>query len=94
MGDLPTLAELSEEVGLNIKKLKQGFKHVYGTTAFNFILEHKMEVARNLLMSGNYNINEVGDKLGYSTTSHFISSFKKKFGITPKKYMQSITVSA
>ena len=37
-----------------------------------------------MLDSGKYNVNEVGLKVGYSTASHFIAAFKKKFGITPK----------
>ncbi|MAO46639.1 MAG: AraC family transcriptional regulator [Crocinitomicaceae bacterium] len=85
----PTLTELSEDVGLNLKKLKQGFKQVYGSSVFNFLFDYKMEFSRKLLDSGKYNINEVGEKVGYSTASHFISSFKKKYGITPKKYVLS-----
>lgn len=85
----PTLTELSEDVGLNLKKLKQGFKQVYGSSVFNFLFDYKMEFSRKLLDSGKYNINEVGEKVGYSTASHFIASFKKKYGITPKKYVLS-----
>ncbi len=87
----PSLNELAEEVGLNLKKLKQGFKQVYGSSVFNFLFDYKMEFSRKLLDSGKYNINEVGEKVGYSTASHFIASFKKKYGITPKKYVQSQT---
>ena len=46
-----------------------------------------MELARKWLQSGEYNINELSLKLGYSTPSHFISAFKKKFATTPKKYL-------
>tara|TARA_Y100000589_G_C27194589_1_gene646216 strand:- start:2381 stop:3277 length:897 start_codon:yes stop_codon:yes gene_type:complete len=87
--DPPSLNDLSEEVGLNLKKLKQGFKQVYGSSVFNFLFDYKMELSRKLLDSGKYNINEVGEKVGYSTASHFIASFKKKYGITPKKYVLS-----
>jgi AraC-like DNA-binding protein len=48
-----------------------------------------MEYARKMLESNQYNVNEVGLKVGYSTSSHFIASFKKKFGTTPKKYLTS-----
>ena len=41
-----------------------------------------MEYARQLLAKGSYNVNEVGLKVGYSTSSHFIAAFKKKYGIT------------
>ena len=91
MVDPPSLNDLAEEVGLNLKKLKQGFKQVYGASVFNFLFDYKMEYSRKLLDSGKYNINEVGEKVGYSTASHFIASFKKKYGITPKKYVQSQT---
>lgn len=87
----PTLQELADEVGLNLKKLKLGFKQTYGDTVYGFLLEYKMEYARKLLETGTYNVNEVGIKIGYSTASHFIAAFKKKFGTTPKKYLMSLT---
>jgi AraC-like DNA-binding protein len=85
--DLPTLNDLSREIGLSLKKLKEGFKEVYGDTVYGFALHHKMDYARQLLDSGQHNVNEVGLKVGYSTGSHFISAFKKKYGTTPKKYL-------
>lgn len=91
MIDPPSLVELSEEVGLNLKKLKQGFKQVYGSSVFTFLFNYKMEYSRKLLDSGKFNINEVGGNLGYSSASHFITSFKKKYGITPKRYVTSQT---
>lgn len=90
MSEPPTLQELADTVGLNIKKLKQGFKQVYGDTVYGFLFDYKMEYARKLLDSGTYNVNEVGNKIGYSTASHFIAAFKKKFGTTPKKYLMSL----
>lgn len=89
MAEPPTLQELSETIGLSLKKLKEGFKQIYGDTVYGFLFDYKMEVARKLLESGNYNVNEVGLRVGYSTASHFIAAFKKKFGTTPKKYIQS-----
>ncbi len=90
MVEPPTLQELSDEIGLSLRKLKEGFKQIYGDSVYGFLLEHKMDYARKLLESGKYNVNEVGLKLGYSTASHFITSFKKQFGTTPKKYLSSI----
>ncbi len=91
MAEPPSLQELSEEIGLNLKKLKEGFKQIYGDSVFSFLFDYKMEVARKLLESGDYNVNEVGSKVGYSTSSHFIAAFKKKFGTTPKKYLMSLS---
>ncbi|WP_282786391.1 helix-turn-helix transcriptional regulator [Flavobacterium croceum] len=93
MAEPPTLEVLSEQVGLSLKKLKLGFKQIYGDTVYGFLFDYKMEYARQLLDSGSYNVNEVGLKIGYSTASHFIAAFKKKFGITPKKYLLNLNVN-
>ena len=86
----PTLTELSNEVDISLKKLKQGFKQVYGSSVYSFLLDYKMLTSKRLLSSGSYNVNEVALKVGYSTATHFINAFKKKFGTTPKKYLMSI----
>jgi len=90
MAEPPSLQELSEEIGLSLKKLKEGFKQIYGDSVYSFLFDYKMEYARKLLETGEYNVNEVGLKVGYSTASHFIAGFKKKFGTTPKKYTLSV----
>lgn len=90
MAEPPTLAELSEEIGLSLKKLKEGFKQIYGDSVFSFLLDYKMEYARKMLETGHHNVNEVGLKVGYSTASHFITAFKKKYGTTPKKYLMAL----
>jgi AraC-like DNA-binding protein len=90
LAEPPTLQELANEVGLNIKKLKEGFKQIYGDSVFSFLFDYKMEHARRLLETNQFNVNEVGVKIGYSTSSHFIAAFKKKFGTTPKKYVMSL----
>lgn len=91
MAEPPSLQELADEIQLSLKKLKEGFKEIYGDTVFSFLFDYKMEVARKLLESGGNNVNEVGLKVGYSTSSHFIAAFKKKYGTTPKKYIMSVS---
>lgn len=91
MAEPPSLSDLAQEVNLPINKLKEGFKQVYGEPVFSFLFEYKMEVARQLLASGTLNVNEVGLKVGYSTSSHFIAAFKKKYGVTPKKFVMSLS---
>ena len=90
MTEPPTLNELSDAINLPLQQLKDGFKHIYGETVFAFLLNYKMEYARRLLVTKKYNIAETSFEVGYSTPSHFIAAFKKKFGTTPKKYMNSL----
>jgi len=89
MAEPPTLQQLADEIGLSLNKLKEGFKQIYGDSVFSFLFDYKMEVARQLLEEGSHNVNEVGLRVGYSTSSHFIAAFRKKYGTTPKKYLMS-----
>jgi AraC-like DNA-binding protein len=91
MAEPPTLQELADEIQLPINKLKEGFKQIYGDSVFSFLFDYKMEVSRQLLATGAHNVNEVGLKVGYSTSSHFIAAFKKKFGTTPKKFVMGLS---
>ncbi len=86
MASPPSLEELSKTVGLNIKKLKEGFKEFYGAPVFTFLFNYRMEVAKKLLLENELNVNEIGAQVGYTTSSHFIAAFKKKHGITPKQF--------
>ena len=90
MSEPPSLTELAEEIGLSLKKLKEGFKQIYGDSVYSFLFDYKMEYSRKMLEYGQHNVNEVGLKVGYSTASHFIAAFKKKYGTTPKKYLMAL----
>jgi len=87
MAEPPSLSELASASGLSLQNLKDGFKQVYGETVFAYLLNYKMEFARKLLATKKYNVVEISFEIGYSTPSHFIAAFKKKYGTTPKKYM-------
>ena len=89
MNNPPSLPDLAKEVGLNIKKLKTDFKEFYGVPVFTFLLNYKMELAKKMLQEQQLNVNELAIHLGYSTSSHFIAAFKRKFGTTPKQFAKS-----
>lgn len=85
----PGLKELAKIAGLNEYQLKVGFKEIYGNTVFGYLLDHRLDHSRMLLDSARYQVNEVAYQIGYTNPSHFIAAFKKKFGITPKKYLMN-----
>jgi len=86
----PSIKEISNIVGINLNKLKNGFKEIYGKPMYTYLLIKKMEFGKKLLSTKKYNVNEVSIKLGYSTATHFINAFKKTYNITPKKYLSHI----
>jgi len=79
-----TIEQLAREVGLNRRKLKSGFKQIYGMTIFEYRHNHRMEVAWNLLSGNRRSIARVAEAVGYEYASNFCSSFKKRFGLSPK----------
>ncbi|WCL49036.1 helix-turn-helix transcriptional regulator [Leptospira sp. GIMC2001] len=87
MDNPPPLSELAKLTGLNEYKLKVGFKKVFGVPPYSFLQDHKLEVAKMLLESGNKSVTEVAITIGYSNFSKFSSAFKKKFGNNPSKIL-------
>lgn len=86
----PVLKELSDMTGLSEYKLKEGFKQVYGTTVYGFILDKKLEIAREKLEKGEMQVKDIASEIGYENPSHFIAAFKKKYGITPKQFAKQV----
>lgn len=89
MTDPPTIPQLAKEVGLNEYRLKEGFKNIYGTTVFKYLSDYRLDVARHILDEGKIKVNEAAYQIGYTNPSHFIAAFRKKFGVTPKKYLMN-----
>ncbi|SJZ71224.1 AraC-type DNA-binding protein [Chitinophaga eiseniae] len=81
----PTLAELSRLSGLNEFKLKSGFKTVFDNTVFGYFNDHRLGMARELILAGGKTLAEIADDAGYSSPQHFSSAFKKKYGVAPSK---------
>ncbi|MBF2028201.1 MAG: helix-turn-helix transcriptional regulator [Oscillatoriales cyanobacterium C42_A2020_001] len=82
----PSLTKLARLVGLNDRKLKQGFQQVFGTTVFGCLHHYRMELARKLLLGGNMTVMEVAASVGYASPTSFSTAFRKKFGTSPKSY--------
>mgnify|MGYP001762733309 FL=1 len=84
----PTIKQLSRIVSLNEFKLKTGFKDKFGSTIHDYITKIRMQRAKKMIID-NQPVNDVSSQLGYKSVSHFITSFKKFYGVTPKQSMLS-----
>jgi len=78
-----TVKELSYTIGLNDFKLKKGFKQLYGVTIFEFLIQARMEKARQLLQETDMTVHAVAIAVGYRNISSFTVAYKKKFGLLP-----------
>ncbi|MCS6904700.1 MAG: AraC family transcriptional regulator [Bacteroidia bacterium] len=79
----PTLMELCRMVGLNDFKLKKGFKELFQTTVYGYVINQKLELAKQMLATTDEPIANIAFLAGYSTTANFSNAFKKKFGFSP-----------
>ena len=81
----PTIEELSRRFSVGTSKLKRQFKQVYGIPIYEYYQKYRMEKAKNLLLSGEFAVKEVGYRLGYQNLSNFANAFKKEFGLLPSE---------
>lgn len=80
----PPIAALSRQLGLNQRKLKMGFKQLFGTPIFQYTQNLRLEKALQLLHTGEYSVREIADAVGYSYAKNFTTAFKKRYGMSPK----------
>lgn len=83
----PSLIELARQVGLNDRKLKQGFLQVFGTTVFGYLHDYRLARSQQLIESGEMSVTEVAHTVGYASLPSFSKAFRKKFGYSPLAYM-------
>jgi AraC-like DNA-binding protein len=78
--------EVAEMCGISYNHFSVTFKKQTGQTFRDFLEAVKIQNARKLLLSTEQSITEIAYEVGYSSTSYFISRFKKQCDITPKQF--------
>ncbi|WP_321332204.1 AraC family transcriptional regulator [uncultured Bacteroides sp.] len=76
-------AYLSCKLKYNYTYLSNVFSENEGITIEHFIIRHKIERVKELILYNELNISEIANKLHYSSTAHLSNQFKKETGITP-----------
>lgn len=84
---VPTVAELAELCGITPEYLRILFNKKYGKSPIKYINDLRFSRARELLDSGLYTVTDVALLAGFSTASYFSKEFKKKYGISPSRYL-------
>jgi AraC-like DNA-binding protein len=79
---------LSEKLVHNYTYLANMFSEVQGTTIEQFIISHKVERIKELIIYGDLNITEIAWKMNYSSVAHLSNQFKKITGLTPSHFKQ------
>ncbi|WP_211234635.1 helix-turn-helix domain-containing protein [Algoriphagus mannitolivorans] len=79
---------ISEKLGYNYTYLANIFSEVKGITLQQYIILHKIEKVKELLIYDELNLTEIAYKLHYSSVAHLSNQFKKITGLTPTFYKQ------
>ena len=79
---------ISKKLGYDYTYLSNIFSEVKGTTIQNFIIIHKIEKVKELLLYDELNLTEISYKLHYSSVAHLSNQFKKVTGLSPSFYKQ------
>jgi len=79
---------LSEKLDHNYTYLANLFSEVQGATIEQFIISHKIERIKELMIYGELNITEIAWKMNYSSVAHLSSQFKKVTGLSPSHFKQ------
>ena len=87
------VADLAALVGLNESYLSTLFKKETGRTISDYVLSKRLEAAENMLKFSNFPYAEIGAILAFSSQSHFIRTFKKATGLTPREYRNKYFVA-
>ncbi|WP_281274449.1 bifunctional transcriptional activator/DNA repair enzyme AdaA [Mesobacillus subterraneus] len=78
--------KIAQKLGVSNNHLARLFKHYYGMTISEYIIELRMEEATRLLTHTDIEITEIALKAGVKSMSNFYKSFKERTGLTPKEY--------
>lgn len=81
-----TNSTISDNFNYHPYHLSHILKQETGKTLHQYLLYYRLRIAKNLLLTTNYSIEEISWRSGFSSNSHFIKLFRENIGITPKHY--------
>lgn len=85
-----TVAELTEEFGIEERTLRNLFNKTLGIAPKHFILKVRLEYASNLLLTTQLPLSSIAQRTGFANQYHFSKAFKEFFDISPEKYRKFI----
>lgn len=85
-----SVEELAFLCNISLSTFKRRFAKIYGTSPNSWLLEKRLEKAKELLQHYHQKPGEVFYKVGYENHSSFTQSFRQRFGITPKDFQKQM----
>ena len=83
-----TLADLSKSANISKSECSRCFKLSLNTTPYKYLTEYRLSMAAQLLKTTSQPVGNISASVGFWQMSHFGKCFKKKTGLSPKKYRE------
>lgn len=84
-----TVDDIAKHIHMNTSYISTSFKEKMGISISEYILNYRLSVAKNLLLSSpESSISEIAHFTGFYDSAHFSKAFKQSFGITAKEFRQ------
>jgi signal transduction histidine kinase/DNA-binding response OmpR family regulator len=77
---------LAQQMGISRVQLYRKVKAIMGISISDYINSQRLSKAKSLLQETNLNISEIAYEVGYASPGYFSTSFKNKYGATPKQF--------
>lgn len=81
--ELPSIKDFALQLGTNEFKLKYGFKELYGTTVYRFLIQERLRKAKMLTQHSDMPLKSIAHMTGFKSIPHFSRTFKKRYGYAP-----------
>jgi len=80
------VSDIAREMGVSVSTLHLCFKDHLGISIYKYITEKRLDLAAKLLSDTEYSVSQIAELVGIGNPPYFSELFKKKNGVTPKKY--------
>jgi AraC family transcriptional regulator len=85
-----TLESISSAIAMSPFRFARGFRKAAGHSPRQYIIQRRIERAKDLLRASRRGLAEIASLVGFSTQSHFTAMFRRHCGMTPKRYRDAI----
>ncbi len=82
--------DVADYVGLSESHFRLLFKETYGISPHNYLLNVRVQKAKQMLWENNFSMSEIAEKCGFGCQQYFNEIFKKQTGFSPKKYRDDL----
>lgn len=86
IGEPLSVPDMAERAYMSPSAFSHVFRDVTGKSPYQFVKEMRLNRARELLVEDEFSVTQIAKAVGYGSTSHFITEFRDRFGVTPRAF--------